>query len=135
MVRSGLVPNIEDIFRDFSLAPALRTLEQVPRMRVDVEENDQAYVLRAEVPGAKREDITVSIDGNTVSIRADVVDERNDQSGSRIRSERIYGEDFRTFTFPQDIDDSKAEAKVENGVLVLNLPKKQGSGGKKLNIQ
>jgi HSP20 family protein len=135
VIRPGAFPGIEDLLRGFSLAPALRDLEQAPRMKVDVEETDQAYVLRADVPGAKREDIAVSIDGNTVSIRADVVDERTDQSGNMLRTERTYGEEFRTFTLPQEVDDSKAEARIENGVLVLTLPKKSGSGGRKLAIQ
>jgi HSP20 family protein len=135
LVRGGSVPDIEDIFRELSMAPISRALEQVPRMKVDVEETDQAYILRAEVPGAKREDIAVSIDGNTVSITANVMDERSDQKRNMVRTERVYGEEFRTFTFPQEIDDSKADAKVENGVLILTLPKKSGTGGKKLNIQ
>jgi HSP20 family protein len=131
----GVFPGIEDFFRDLSLAPALRALEQAPRMKVDVEENDQAYILRADVPGTDREDVTVSIDGNTVSIRANVEQERTDQSGNMLRSERIYGEEYRTFTLPQEVDESKAEAKIENGVLILTLPKKSGTGGKKLTIQ
>jgi HSP20 family protein len=133
MARSGLAP-FEDIFRELSLAPALRALEQAPRMKVDVEETEDAYIMRADVPGATREDIMVSIDGNTVSITADVVDERSDQRRNMIRTERVYGEEFRTFTFPQDIDDARADATIDNGVLVLTLPKKTGTGGKKLDI-
>jgi HSP20 family protein len=52
-----------------------------------------------------------------------------------IRSERMYGEDFRSFSLPQEVDESKAEAKYENGVLMLTLPKKSGTGGKKLTVQ
>jgi HSP20 family protein len=135
VVRAGSFPGFEDLLRGFSMAPVLRDLEQAPRMKVDVEENDQSYILRAEVPGADREDIAVSIDGNTVSIRANVEEQRSDQQGSMLRNERVYGEEFRSFSLPQEIDESKAEAKMENGVLVLTLPKKQGSGGKKLTIQ
>jgi HSP20 family protein len=129
------LPSLDDFFRGFSLAPVLRDLEQAPRMRVDVEETDQAYILRADVPGADREDITVAIDGNTVSIRANVEEQKTDQQGNMLRAERIVGEEFRTFTLPQEVDDAKAEAKIENGVLVLTLPKKSGGGGKKLQIQ
>jgi HSP20 family protein len=64
-----------------------------------------------------------------------VEQERTDQSGNMLRSERIYGEEYRTFTLPQEVDESKAEAKIENGVLILTLPKKSGTGGKKLTIQ
>jgi HSP20 family protein len=138
MVRAGGgggFPGIEDFLRGFSLAPVLRDLEQAPRMRVDVEEIDQAYVLKADVPGADREDITVAIDGNTISIRANVEEQKTDMQGNMLRSERIVGEEFRTFTLPQEVDESKAEAKMENGVLILTLPKKSGGGGKKLTIQ
>jgi HSP20 family protein len=131
----GGLPSIDDFFRGFSLAPVLRDLEQAPRMRVDVEENDQAYILRADVPGADRENIVVNIDGNTVSIRANVEEEKTDQRGNMLRSERIVGEEFRTFTLPQEVDEARADAKIENGVLVLTLPKKSGGGGRKLNIQ
>jgi HSP20 family protein len=135
LVRSGGLPSIDDFFRGFSLAPVLRDLEQAPRMRVDVEENDQAYIMRADVPGADREAITVSIDGNTVSIRANVEEQKTDQQGNMLRSERIVGEEFRTFTLPQEVDEARAEARIENGVLVLTLPKKSGGSGRRLPIQ
>jgi HSP20 family protein len=136
LVRGEAFPNVGDIFREFSLAPALRALEQAPRMKVDVEETDQAYILRAEIPGAKKEDMMVSIDGNTVSIRADMVQERTEQEGrNMIRSERFFEEEYRTFTLPQEVDESKADARYENGVLILTLPKKSGGGGRKLTIQ
>lgn len=133
--RFGGFPNIEDIFREFSMMPSLRGTEMEPRMRVDIEEADQAYTLRAEVPGVKKEDIKVSIDGSRVTIRADVTEDRTATSGSTIRSERYFGEEYRTFMLPQEIDDSKAGAKVENGVLILTLPKKTGTGGKQLTVQ
>lgn len=136
MVRAGGgFPGLEDFFRGFSLAPVLRDLEPTQRMRVDVEETDQAYIMRADVPGVNREDITVSIEGNTVSIKTNIEEQRTDQQANMLRSERIVGEEFRSFTMPQEIDESKAEAKTENGVLILTLPKKSGGGGRKLTVQ
>lgn len=135
LMRSGGFPGIEDLFREFSMAPAFRALEQAPRMKVDVEENDQAYILKADVPGTRKEDISVSIEGNMVSIRAEVAEEKSDQKGNMIRSERIFGEEFRSFALPQEVDEAKSEAKIENGVLILTLPKKTGTGGRKLQIQ
>ena len=137
MVRSGLFPSIDDFFRDFPLAPALRGMgmDQMSRMRVDVEDTDQAYIMKADIPGVKKEDIQVSIEGNMVSIRSKQEQERSEQGGNMICNERVYGEDFRSFTLPQEVDDSKAEAKYENGVLMLTLPKKSGTGGKKLTVQ
>jgi HSP20 family protein len=135
IVRSGPFPDIGNLLRDFALAPVLRDLEQAPRMKVDIEETDQAYIVRADVPGADRENITVTVDGNTVSIRANVEQERTEPNGNMIAVERVYGEEFRTFSLPQDIDESKAQAAVENGVLILTLPKKTGAGATKLDIQ
>jgi HSP20 family protein len=135
LVQPGILPDIGNLLRGISMAPVLRNLEQAPRMMVDIEENDQAYILRADVPGANREDIAVTVDGNTVTIAADVVQEQTDQRGDMLLSERVYGEEYRVFTLPQEVDESKAEARVENGILVLTLPKKTGAGAKKLNIQ
>lgn len=136
MIRSGMFPDIANLFREFSLSPIMHGLEMEPRMKIDIEENDQNYLVKAEVPGVKKEDISVDIAGNAVSIRADVKEERLDRkSGNMLRSERYYGEQMRSFTLPQDVDESKAEAKYENGILSLTLPKKQGGAGKKLTVQ
>lgn len=137
LLRSALpsFPDVGNLLRSLSLAPVLRDLETAPRMKVDIEETDQAYILRADVPGADREDIAVTIDGNTVSIRANIEQQRMDPSGNMLTVERVYGEEYRVFTLPQDVDESKAEARIENGVLVLTLPKKTGTSAKKLNIQ
>lgn len=136
MIRSGMFPDIGNLFREFSLSPVMRGMEMEPRMKIDIEEDDQNYLVKAEVPGVKKEDISVDISGNAVSIRADVKEERTDQkSGNMLRSERYFGEQMRTFTLPQDVDESKAQAKYENGILSLTLPKKQGGASKKLTIQ
>jgi len=131
----GMFPEMGNLLRQFSLAPVLRELEQAPRMKVDIEENDQSYTLRADVPGANTEDITVTLDGNTVAITANVEQQRSDQQGNMLLSERVYGEEYRVFTLPQDIDESKSEARMENGILVLTLPKKTGASAKKLDIK
>jgi xanthine dehydrogenase YagT iron-sulfur-binding subunit len=102
-------------------------LEQVPRMYVDIEETDDAYLLTADVPGADRENITVIVDGDTVSIRA-LMEKDNVVSNRRMLAiERIQGEQVRTFTLPDEIDEARADARVVAGVLVLRLPKKTGT--------
>jgi HSP20 family protein len=135
LTRAGGLPSIEDFFREFAMAPALRGLDQPARMKVDIDENDQAYIMKAEVPGANKEDIQISIDGNQVSVRAKVEEEMKADNSNTIRSERVYGEEFRTFVLPQEVDDAKAEARYENGILTLTLPKKSGRGGRKLTVQ
>jgi HSP20 family protein len=127
--------NIDDFFRDFSMMPTLRGVESAPRIRVDVSETDQNYLVKADIPGVKKEDIKVAIDGNQVSVSAEIKEEKEAGGAGMLRSERYYGMQSRSFVLPQDVDEATALAKYENGVLHLTLPKKPGTGGKQLAIQ
>ena len=129
--------DIDEMFRDF--APSmLRNIDSAPRMRMDVSETEKEYVVKAEIPGVQKDDIKVAINGNQVSLTAEIKDEKNagdtGKSGM-LRTERYYGQLHRSFTLPQEVDDDQAEARYENGVLHLLLPKKVGTGGKQLAIQ
>ena len=128
--------NMEDLFREFSMMPSLRGIEPESRIRMDITETEQAYAVKAEIPGVKKEDVKIAIDGNKVSISADMKEEKEATTeGNMVCSERYYGQQYRSFTLPQDVDESKAEAKYENGILSLNLPKKPGTGGRQITIQ
>jgi HSP20 family protein len=134
--RPGLFPDIGNFFREFAMSPLARGMDVEPRMKVDVEETAQNYVVTAEVPGVKKEDISVDISGNTVSIKAEMKEEKSGESGGNmLHTERYYGEQMRSFTLPQEVDEAQAQAKYENGLLFLTLPKKQASASKKLTIQ
>ena len=127
--------NFEDLFRDFRLGNITREGEGQQPIRIDVHEDEKAYTVRADVPGVNKDDIKVDISGNRVTISAEtkrVADEK--QGGNVVRSERYYGEQYRSFTLEHDIDDSKASAKCEAGVLELTLPKKAQQGSRKLQI-
>lgn len=106
-------------------------------MRVDVTEKDNAYLVKADIPGVKKEDINVRIDGNIVQIDAEVKREKETKgNGDKIlRSERYWGNISRTFSLAQDVDDSKVVAKYADGVLTLELPKKATSETKKITVQ
>jgi HSP20 family protein len=128
----------DELFRDLAPRGALRELEQVERqleIPIDVRETDQAYIVRAEIPGAAKEDIKVDVSGNRVSITAEVRQEQEQGQGRVLRRELVYGQMQRTFMLDEPIEDTKATAKFENGVLELTLPKKQASGGNKVQIQ
>ncbi|CDG83095.1 Hsp20/alpha crystallin family protein [Janthinobacterium agaricidamnosum] len=129
--------DIDDIVRDFFSPLSLRHRDVAARMRVDISETEQSYQVNAEIPGVSKEDIKVSIDGHRVSISAEVKEERrsDDGAGKSVRSERIYGQQYRNFTLPQEVDDGAAQARYQDGILELTLPKKAGSGGKQLTIQ
>lgn len=132
---------IDDMFRELT-PTAWRGADVAPRLRMDVTENEQAYTVKAEIPGVEKEDIKVSIQGNQVMLAAEVKQEKTADPGNggasrsgTLRSERYYGQVQRSFTLPQEVDEDQAEARYENGVLQLILPKKVGTGGKQLSIQ
>ena len=110
-------------------------------IKVDVAEKDGAYVVHAEIPGVKKDDIQVTIEGNQVTIAAEVKKgwEQKDaepKNGERLlRSERYYGAVYRSFVLPVELDEAASEAKYENGVLELKLAKKPTLAGRKLTIQ
>jgi HSP20 family protein len=132
--RMNPLRTIDDLFRDLIPRGVSRELAE-PVMNVEVSENDQAYTIRAEIPGAKKEDIKVDLRANRVSITAEIKRENVQKAGDRvIRSEMFYGEMHRTIVLDQEVDDSKAEAKYADGVLELTLPKRTGGGGSKLQI-
>ena len=125
---------IDDLFRGF-FAPVRRDSDTPVSIKVDVTENDKGYVVHAEVPGVKKDDIHVTIEGNQVSISAEVKLETEKKEGDRVlRSERYYGSSYRSFVLPSDIDEAASEAKYDNGVLELRLAKKAAVTGRKLAI-
>jgi len=127
-------PAIEDLFRGL-FRPARGEREAVS-IKLDVAEKDNAYVVRAEIPGVAKDDIQVSIEGNQVTIGAEVKRETEKTDGERVlHSERYYGSAFRSFTLPAELDEASSVAKYENGVLELTLAKKPAVAGRKLTIQ
>ncbi|MGZ5847609.1 MAG: Hsp20/alpha crystallin family protein [Ramlibacter sp.] len=127
----------ENAFRRF-FSPVLADADTQPlTMRLDVSETDGAYRVKADLPGVKKEDINVRVDGNVVQIDAQSQSERETKGeGERVlRTERSYGTISRTFSLASDIDESKVQAKYADGVLTLQLPKKAAATGAKIAIQ
>lgn len=135
---SGMDPLLDDMFRGFWVRPFPSAWDQglSAGIRLDLKEDDKAYTLHAEIPGVSKDDIQVEIEGNRVSIRAEVKKESEQKEGEKvIRSERYYGEVSRIFTLDQDVDQASATAKYKDGVLELSLPKKAPTTGHKLSIE
>lgn len=106
------------------------------KMKIEVKEDDKAYTVHAEIPGVKKDDIQVEVDGDQISIRAEVKQEKEEKKGEKVlHSERYYGMVSRSFTLPTEVDEKATEAKYKDGVLELTLPKKKGGGGKRISIQ
>lgn len=120
----------------FPSALAVRSRDE-PRMNIDVTETDQAYSVKAEIPGASKEDVKVSIEGNVVSIRVEKTREDVKQEGETVlRRERYSGVQARRFSLAHDIDAAASSARCTNGVLELTLPKKTSEqGAKALTIE
>ncbi|BEP38298.1 Hsp20/alpha crystallin family protein (plasmid) [Variovorax sp. V59] len=104
-------------------------------IRVDVSENDKEYLVTAEIPGAKKEDVRVSIDGNYVSIAAEIKKDLEKKHGRALVTETYRGSVSRGFSLATEVDEKTAVAKLEDGVLRLTLPKREGTGRSTLTIQ
>jgi HSP20 family protein len=128
--------DVEDFFSNRHLRSFFRGLPETPQIAMDVSEDDNAYHVKAEIPGVKKENIHVAIDGNGVSITAEVKRENEERKGeSVLRSERYYGSQSRSFTLMHEVDQPKAEAKYHDGILELTLPKKVGGSAKELTVK
>jgi len=131
---------LDELFSGF-FKPIRVAKDAAVSIKVDVAEKDGAYVVHAEVPGVKKDDIQVTIEGNQVTIAAEVKKgwaskDGESKNGERLlRSERYYGAVYRSFLLPVELDESTSEAKYENGVLELKLAKKPTLAGRKLTIQ
>lgn len=126
---------IEDIFRGLTRPWSAGMSGRAPQIKLDVNEADANYVVKADVPGVRKEDIDVRIDGNQVTISAEVKKEKEEKKDGRVlRSERQYGFASRSFSLACDVDEAKSVAKYENGVLELTLPKKTTTSSKRLPI-
>jgi HSP20 family protein len=129
--------DFDDFFKGFLVRPMRFDLD-APRdlsVKVDVTKTDDTYAVKAEMPGVKKEDINVSIEGGQITISGEVKKEKEEKKGEEvIRSERYYGKVSRSFTLPQDIDEAKAKANYADGVLQLTLPTKAKTTGKKITV-
>ncbi len=131
----------DDFFRDMAPSFYVRPLHGDPlpspaSIKVDVKETDKDYSVHAEIPGVNKEDIHVSIDGNIVTLSAEVKQQDAQSKDEKtLRSERYYGSVSRSFQLPSDIDQNKSKARYENGVLLLTLPKKVGGTAQRLTIE
>ena len=129
----------DDLLRGFFVRPVSfegSAHAQVAQFRVDVSEDEKAYTIRAEIPGVKKDDINISIDGDQVAISAEVKNEKEVKDGERVlRSERYFGKVHRAFQLGMAVDENAAAAKYADGVLELTLPKKAATSAKRITIQ
>ena len=126
---------IDQLFRGF-FQPVRASRDTAAAIKIDVTEKPGAYVVHAEIPGVKKDDIQVTIEGDQVTIAAEAKRETEAKEGERVlRSERYYGAVYRSFVLPVELDEAASQAKYEGGVLELTLAKKPQAAGRKLTIQ
>lgn len=128
---------LDELFRGFFVRPVeFSTPLQETSIKMDVKETPAAYKVHAELPGVKKEDIHVTVDGNQVTIAAETRQEKEVKEGERIlRAERYFGKVSRAFQLAQEVDEGQALASFTDGVLELTLPKKAPAASKRLAIE
>jgi len=139
-VEEGFGRLVESMFEDFFAPMALggnRLLDDGASIpRIDLLENDQAFEIQAEMPGVEKEDLKVAIDHQRVTIEGECRKANERREGENVvYSERSARKFMRSFTLPSEVDEAAAQARLDNGVLHLTLPKKQGSAARRIDVQ
>lgn len=130
----------EDLFRDVSPGFYVRPLHGDPlpsagQIKIDVSEDANQYNVHAELPGVRKEDIQVGIDGAVLSLSAEVKQHDEEKRDDHVlRSERYFGSVSRSIQLPQEVDSTKAVARYENGVLLLTLPKRKTGNSTRITV-
>ena len=126
---------MDDMFRGLLRPWRADLAARSPQIKLDVNEAEGNYTVKAEVPGVRKEDIDVRIKGNQVTISAEVKKDTEEKKDGRVlRSERQYGYASRSFTLASDVDEAKSVAKYQDGILELTLPKRTSTSSGRLPI-
>jgi HSP20 family protein len=129
----------EDFFADFPKGFLVRPFPAAAgaelQMKIDVKEDDKAFTIKADIPGVKKEDIHVDVEGDQVTLRAETKTEKEEKKGEKvIYSERSFGALSRSFSLPVDVDEKGARAEYKDGVLNLILPKKANGSARRIEV-
>lgn len=128
---------LDDLFRGFFVRPVdFGSQPDAPAIVIDVKEQEKNYLVHAEIPGVRKEDIHVAVEGTVVSVTAERREEKDVKQGERVlRTERYFGKVSRSFQLAQEIDETQVTARYADGVLELSLPKKAATQARKITIQ
>lgn len=126
----------DDMFRPVASRAFWRDVDMLPEMRLDVTEKDDAYVVKADIPGVDKNDIEISVDGGQVAISAETrrSSEKKESEHSLV-NERYVGRVYRAFSLPAEVDSARADAHYEGGVLTLTLPKKPNGSSQRIAVK
>ena len=137
--RIGYGGMLDDVFGDlmkgFWVKPVAVPGNGELSMKVDVSEDDKTYTIHADIPGVKKDEIHVDVDGGQISIRAEVKRESEKKEGEKLlHSERYFGMVSRSMSLPSEVDPQGAKAEYKDGVLNLTLPKKAAKSARRVAI-
>lgn len=128
---AGFGERMNRMFGEFSREPA-STTSWSPA--VDIVENGEELILKAELPGMKKENITVHVEDNVLTLRGERKFEKETKEENYHRVEREYGSFVRSFALPSNVDESRIRAEYKDGLLTLSLPKLAASKPKEIKI-
>ncbi|AHZ83973.1 Hsp20/alpha crystallin family protein [Bdellovibrio bacteriovorus] len=121
---SNIFDEMDRMFENFATVPAAESQERLFKTACEVTESDDHYLLSVDLPGFKKENINIEMNGNLLTI-----------SGERKRDEKVIGTFSRSFTVPDTVDGAKIEAHHEDGVLSIYLPKAPLAKAQRIEIQ
>jgi HSP20 family protein len=137
-LRSTVLGNLLDTMLDDFMAPVTEAGREGPTYspRLDLIESEKSYLIEADLPGVSKDDLKVSVDGQRITIEAELRRETERKEGETVMyAERVIRRYARALELPSEVDDASAVARLENGVLSLTLPKKQTAQSRLLTIQ
>ena len=118
-------------FDDFEAAPETA---RGGFFRADIEEDEKSYLIRAEMPGVKKEDVAVSLEDGVLSVAGKFAREEKSESAKVLRAERLAGSFSRSFRLPTDVEADKIDADLIEGVLTVRIPKHPGAAKRAIKI-
>jgi HSP20 family protein len=102
---------------------------------VDIEEDDREYLLKAELPGMKKEDVSLKVEGGTLSISGERKEEKEEKDKRHHRVERSYGAFVRSFALPEAVLSEKVSAEFKDGILTVHVPKDEKAKSKAIEVK
>ena len=102
---------------------------------VDITETDEEYLIKAEIPEVKKEDVKVSVENGVLTLQGERKQEKEEKGKKFHRIERYYGSFMRTFAVPDNVDETKVKAEFKDGVLNVHLPKTEKAKPKAIEVK
>jgi HSP20 family protein len=102
---------------------------------VDILEQEDSYILEAELPGLNKDDVKISVQDNVLTLQGDKKDERKETKKGYLKMESGYGTFTRSFTLPTTINTSKIEAQFKEGILKIVVPKSEEAKPKLIEVK